>query len=90
MKQPLFFLSPVQQRTEKQLESIDELYLEYAKRAAPFNNWMEGAMEDLQDMFIVHNIEEIQVNKTGQEADHNGKYFKETGQETKSYKLHQA
>nr|XP_020444332.1 LOW QUALITY PROTEIN: alpha-actinin-4-like [Monopterus albus] len=39
---------------------IDELYLEYAKRAAPFNNWMEGAMEDLQDMFIVHNIEEIQ------------------------------
>lgn len=25
---------------------------------------MEGAMEDLQDMFIVHNIEEIQV--TGQ------------------------
>uniref|UniRef100_A0A8B9HC16 Actinin alpha 4 n=1 Tax=Astyanax mexicanus TaxID=7994 RepID=A0A8B9HC16_ASTMX len=47
-------------RTEKQLESIDELYLEYAKRAAPFNNWMEGAMEDLQDMFIVHNIEEIQ------------------------------
>ncbi|CAG06356.1 unnamed protein product, partial [Tetraodon nigroviridis] len=45
---------------EKQLESIDELYLEYAKRAAPFNNWMDGAMEDLQDMFIVHNIEEIQ------------------------------
>uniref|UniRef100_H2TJE4 Actinin alpha 4 n=1 Tax=Takifugu rubripes TaxID=31033 RepID=H2TJE4_TAKRU len=45
---------------EKQLESIDELYLEYAKRAAPFNNWMESAMEDLQDMFIVHNIEEIQ------------------------------
>jgi len=54
------------QRTEKQLESIDELYLEYAKRAAPFNNWMEGAMEDLQDMFIVHNIEEIQV--TGPEG----------------------
>ncbi|MGH0187032.1 UNVERIFIED_CONTAM: hypothetical protein FKN15_023396 [Acipenser sinensis] len=53
-----FFL-PLQ-RTEKQLESIDELYLEYAKRAAPFNNWMEGAMEDLQDMFIVHNIDEIQ------------------------------
>nr|XP_043887678.1 alpha-actinin-4 isoform X1 [Solea senegalensis] len=48
------------ERTEKQLESIDELYLEYAKRAAPFNNWMEGAMEDLQDMFIVHNIVEIQ------------------------------
>ncbi|MEQ2190531.1 Alpha-actinin-3 [Xenoophorus captivus] len=37
------------------------LYLEFAKRAAPFNNWMDGAMEDLQDMFIVHSIEEIQA-----------------------------
>ncbi|XP_055022647.1 alpha-actinin-4 isoform X2 [Boleophthalmus pectinirostris] len=48
------------ENTEKQLETIDEMYLEYAKRAAPFNNWMEGAMEDLQDMFIVHTIEEIE------------------------------
>jgi actinin alpha len=38
--------------------------LEYAKRAAPFNNWMESAMEDLQDMFIVHTIEEIEVRPT--------------------------
>ncbi|XP_029107350.1 alpha-actinin-2b isoform X1 [Scleropages formosus] len=48
------------ERTEKLLETIDQLFLEFAKRAAPFNNWMEGAMEDLQDMFIVHSIEEIQ------------------------------
>uniref|UniRef100_A0A3Q4G276 Actinin, alpha 1 n=1 Tax=Neolamprologus brichardi TaxID=32507 RepID=A0A3Q4G276_NEOBR len=48
------------ERTEKLLETIDQLYLEFAKRAAPFNNWMEGAMEDLQDTFIVHTIEEIQ------------------------------
>ncbi|XP_041107814.1 alpha-actinin-2 isoform X2 [Polyodon spathula] len=48
------------ERTEKLLETIDQLYLEFAKRAAPFNNWMEGAMEDLQDMFIVHSIEETQ------------------------------
>lgn len=27
---------------------------------------MDGAMEDLQDMFIVHNIEEIQVSQTRQ------------------------
>lgn len=46
---------------EKLWETIDQLYLEFAKRAAPFNNWMDGAMEDLQDMFIVHSIEEIQV-----------------------------
>ncbi|KAM6389920.1 LOW QUALITY PROTEIN: alpha-actinin-4-like, partial [Rhynochetos jubatus] len=48
------------EKTEKQLETIDELHLEYAKRAAPFNNWMESAMEDLQDMFIVHTTEEIE------------------------------
>nr|XP_006638728.1 PREDICTED: alpha-actinin-2 isoform X3 [Lepisosteus oculatus] len=48
------------ERAEKLLETIDQLYLEFAKRAAPFNNWMEGAMEDLQDMFIVHTVDEIQ------------------------------
>lgn len=50
------------QRTEKLLETIDQLFLEYAKRSALFNNWMESAMEDLQDMFIVHSIEEVQVH----------------------------
>ncbi|XP_048391951.1 alpha-actinin-2 isoform X5 [Stegostoma tigrinum] len=48
------------ERAEKLQETIDQLFLEFAKRASPFNNWMEGAMEDLQDMFIVHSIEEIQ------------------------------
>uniref|UniRef100_A0A3B4CP20 Actinin, alpha 2b n=1 Tax=Pygocentrus nattereri TaxID=42514 RepID=A0A3B4CP20_PYGNA len=48
------------ERTEKLLETIDQLFLEFGKRSAPFNNWMEGAMEDLQDMFIVHSVEEIQ------------------------------
>uniref|UniRef100_A0A8C7JQS7 Actinin alpha 3 n=1 Tax=Oncorhynchus kisutch TaxID=8019 RepID=A0A8C7JQS7_ONCKI len=47
------------ERVEKLWETIDQLYLEFAKRAAPFNNWMDGAMEDLQDMFIVHSTEEI-------------------------------
>ncbi|XP_025706547.1 alpha-actinin-2 isoform X3 [Callorhinus ursinus] len=55
------------ERTEKLLETIDQLHLEFAKRAAPFNNWMEGAMEDLQDMFIVHSIEEIQSLITAHE-----------------------
>ncbi|RXN08982.1 alpha-actinin-2 isoform X2 [Labeo rohita] len=48
------------ERTEKLLETIDQLFLEFAKRSAPFNNWMEGAMEDLQDMFMVHSVEEVQ------------------------------
>ncbi|XP_041351421.1 alpha-actinin-like isoform X1 [Gigantopelta aegis] len=44
---------------EKILEKIDYLHLEFAKRAAPFNNWMDGAKEDLMDMFIVHSTEEV-------------------------------
>ncbi|XP_063477220.1 alpha-actinin-4 isoform X28 [Macaca mulatta] len=58
------------EKTEKQLEAIDQLHLEYAKRAAPFNNWMESAMEDLQDMFIVHTIEEIEVQQLVPKRDH--------------------
>ncbi|XP_043119062.1 alpha-actinin-2b isoform X3 [Puntigrus tetrazona] len=49
------------ERTEKLLETVEQLFLEYTKRSAPFNNWMEGAMEDLQDMFIVHTTEEVQT-----------------------------
>lgn len=41
------------------LEKIDTLHLDFAKRAAPFNNWLDGAKEDLMDMFIVHTTEEI-------------------------------
>lgn len=48
------------QEAEQLLESIDRLHLEFAKRAAPFNNWMDGAKEDLVDMFIVHSTDEIQ------------------------------
>ncbi|XP_048738035.1 alpha-actinin-like isoform X1 [Ostrea edulis] len=45
---------------EKILEKIDTLHLDFAKRAAPFNNWLDGAKEDLLDIFIVHTVEEIQ------------------------------
>ncbi|XP_030052377.1 alpha-actinin-2 [Microcaecilia unicolor] len=55
------------ERMEKLLETIDQLHLEFAKRAAPFNNWMESSTEDLQDMFIVHSIEEIQSLITAHE-----------------------
>lgn len=48
------------EEAERILERIDQLFLEFAKRAAPFNNWMDGAKEDLVDMFIVHTTEEIQ------------------------------
>merc|ERR1719402_1530199 len=45
---------------EKVLETVDGLHLEFAKRAAPFNNWLDGTREDLIDMFIVHTLEEIE------------------------------
>lgn len=49
------------QRMEKLLETIDQLQLEFARRAAPFNNWLDGAVEDLQDVWLVHSMEETQV-----------------------------
>lgn len=58
------FCSFILQRVEKLWETIDQLYLEFAKRAAPFNNWMDGAMEDLQDMFMVHSVDEVQVRSS--------------------------
>lgn len=45
---------------ETRLQHLDSLRLEYAKKAAPFNNWLESAKEDLMDMFIVHTVDEIQ------------------------------
>jgi len=48
------------EEAERILEEIDQLHLDFAKRAALFNNWVEGAKEDLVDMFIVHTTDEIQ------------------------------
>ncbi|KAG9510304.1 hypothetical protein GZH46_01160, partial [Fragariocoptes setiger] len=48
------------EEAETLLEKIDCLHLEFAKRAAPFNNWLESSREDLVDMFIVHTVDEIQ------------------------------
>ncbi|UJR15494.1 hypothetical protein I4U23_002437 [Adineta vaga] len=45
--------------TEKIVERIDSLFLEYAKKAASFSNWLDGAREDLVDMFFIHTLDEI-------------------------------
>lgn len=52
---------------EQLLEAIDQYHLEFAKRAAPFNNWLDSSREDLVDMFIVHTVEEIQRLISGHE-----------------------
>jgi actinin alpha len=33
--------------------------LDYAKKAAPYLNWLDGAREDLVDMFFIHTLDEI-------------------------------
>lgn len=48
------------EEAEQILEKIDHLHQEFARRASPFSNWIDGAKEDLIDMFIVHTVEEIQ------------------------------
>lgn len=44
---------------ERIVERIDSLFLEYAKKAAPYLNWLDGAREDLVDMFFIHTLDEI-------------------------------
>ncbi|XP_032238380.2 alpha-actinin-1 [Nematostella vectensis] len=53
---------------QQRLQSLDQLRLEFAKKAAPFNNWLESAREDLMDMFSVHTVEEIQELLDAHEA----------------------
>jgi actinin alpha len=47
------------EKIHDQLQRVDSLFLDFAKKAAPFNNWMEGASEDLVDVFSVHTVDEI-------------------------------
>ncbi|XP_065919404.1 alpha-actinin-1-like [Dysidea avara] len=44
----------------EQQQKLDELRLEFAKRAANFNNWMDNAIDDLQDTFNIHSIAEVE------------------------------
>ncbi|MBV98523.1 Alpha-actinin-3, partial [Eschrichtius robustus] len=55
------------ERMEKLLETIDQLQLEFARRVAPFNNWLDGAVEDLQDVWLVRSVEETQSLVTAHE-----------------------
>lgn len=42
-------------------ETLDGMFLEYAKRASLFVNWLDNAREDLQDTLFVHSIDEIRA-----------------------------
>uniref|UniRef100_A0A0K0FD93 Alpha actinin (inferred by orthology to a D. melanogaster protein) n=1 Tax=Strongyloides venezuelensis TaxID=75913 RepID=A0A0K0FD93_STRVS len=47
------------EEVEKVTEKIDTLQLSYAKRAAPFNNWLDSTREDLADVVLVRSFKEI-------------------------------
>ena len=49
---------------ERIVERIDSLFLEFAKKAAPYLNWLDGAREDLVDMFFIHTLDEICGRRT--------------------------
>lgn len=55
------------EEAEKILERIDQLHAEFARKAGPFNNWIDGAKEDLADPFIVYTVEEVQRLLNGHE-----------------------
>ena len=59
---------------ERIVERIDSLFLEYAKKAAPYLNWLDGAREDLVDMFFIHTLDEI-IGKIEEEAEIKYKKF---------------
>ena len=40
---------------------MEELYLQFARKASAFNSWMEGAEEDLTDPVHCNSLEEIKV-----------------------------
>ncbi|KAL7061082.1 hypothetical protein AAHC03_09735 [Spirometra sp. Aus1] len=50
------------------LEKIDSLQQSYARRVAPFHNWLEQAQEDLQDTFITDRVEEVSQLIAGHDA----------------------
>ncbi|CAI8008734.1 Spectrin alpha chain, non-erythrocytic 1 [Geodia barretti] len=47
------------QRALEQCHKVEELYLQFARKASSFNGWMEGAEEDLTDPVRCNSLEEI-------------------------------
>jgi len=41
---------------------VEELFLQFAKKASSFNSWLEDAEEDLTDSVRCNSMEEIRVS----------------------------
>ncbi|KAI1305303.1 Spectrin alpha chain [Halotydeus destructor] len=50
-------------RMQEQFRQIEELFLNFAKKASAFNSWFENAEEDLTDPVRCNSIEEIRALK---------------------------
>lgn len=46
---------------QKEFKKIEELYLNFAKKASAFNSWFENAEEDLTDPVKCNSLEEIRA-----------------------------
>ena len=42
---------------------VEELFLQFAKKASSFNSWLEDAEEDLTDPVRCNSLEEIRVRR---------------------------
>ena len=42
---------------------MEELFLQFAKKASAFNSWLEDAEEDLTDSVRCNSLEEIKVGR---------------------------
>jgi Ca2+-binding EF-hand superfamily protein len=49
----------IKEAIERQ-QQLDALRLNFAKKGAAFNNWMDNAMDDLQETFVCSSIEEVE------------------------------
>lgn len=48
---------------------VEELFLQFAKKASSFNSWLEDAEEDLTDPVRCNSLEEIRVRKERRERE---------------------
>jgi len=48
-------------KVKEKFEQIEELFLQFAKKASAFNSWFENAEEDLTDFIRCNSIEEIRA-----------------------------
>lgn len=50
------------ERAQEQFEKVEDLFLQFAKRASSFQSWMEDAEEDLTDPVRCNSMEEVKVS----------------------------